>query len=244
MAAVAAVRETQTPAAQSHADVVHTCAKFTLVLAAGPCGLDAVGNSSRIDVYASPHRVDGYPQHRAGWRHEAAAFTGAHHAGGATGICLITLGRNRKCFSKGDAPTIMMAISRGVNFGKIALCGPCASMVTGIQQAHGEEHDRVSKMQHFVAPPAGQGLACARMEGLGLKIIVERKHSHGGRGKAWLARAACLGEAGRVVSSHKAQGKGPPPTSIPFLIQEKERRRAGHKHKHANQNRRTHGTRT
>jgi hypothetical protein len=63
----------------------------------------------------------------------------------------------------------------------------------------------VSKMQHFVAPPAGQGLAWARLEGL--MMIIERTLHHGGRGKAWLARAACLGEADRVVSSqtrHKA----------------------------------------
>jgi hypothetical protein len=54
---------------------------------------------------------------------------------------------------------------------------------------------------------------------------------HEGRGKA---RAACLAAKPIALFCHKAQGN-PPSKSIPFLIQEKERRRAGHKHKHANQ---------
>jgi hypothetical protein len=57
----------------------------------------------------------------------------------------------------------------------------------------------MSKMQHFVAPPAGQGLACARMAVV--KMIVQRTLHQGGQGKAWLARAACLGDADRVGSS-------------------------------------------
>jgi hypothetical protein len=86
-------------------------------------------------------------------------------------------------------------------------------------------------MQHFVAPPARQGLVCARLEEL--NMIVERTLRHGGWGKAWLARAACLGEADRVISSQGTR-KPPPPTSIPFLIQEKETMQAGHTHKQAN----------
>jgi hypothetical protein len=63
-------------------------------------------------------------------------------------------------------------------------------------------------MQRFVAPPAGQGLAWARLEKL--KVIVERTLHHGGRGKAWLVRAACLGEADRVGPSQGNRHKDTP----------------------------------
>jgi hypothetical protein len=47
-------------------------------------------------------------------------------------------------------------------------------------------------------------------------MIVERTHSHEGRGKAWLARAACLGKADRVVSRN-------PPAHVDSFLQFKRR---------------------
>jgi hypothetical protein len=108
--------------------------------------------------------------------------------------------------------------------GPVCQSTPCECACTGKR-----ERER-SRMRHNTLLHLRQGKGCgvcARLEGL--KMIVKRTLHHGGRGKAWLARAACLGEADRVVSRNK---EPPAPTSIPFLIQEKEPRRAGHQHKH------------
>eukprot|EP00962_Isochrysis_galbana_P057866 scaffold30428_cov125-Isochrysis_galbana.AAC.3 len=60
--------------AEPRSTPLHTCAKLTLVLAVNQCGLNPMGNGSRVDVYASPHRVNGDPQHtRSGFWHGCSA---------------------------------------------------------------------------------------------------------------------------------------------------------------------------